>query len=85
MIRIELKESKVLTVPIFTSYLNCIPKCAGSLDRAKIRDALAQTKDFHGATGNIAFDEHGDPKNKEVIIMKLGKKDQVYFKTIKPD
>ena len=58
---------------------------AGSLDPAKIRDALDQTKGFQGATGNIAFDEHGDPQNKEVIIMKLGKKDQVYFKTIKPD
>jgi branched-chain amino acid transport system substrate-binding protein len=58
---------------------------AGSLDPAKIRDALDQTKGFQGATGNIAFDEHGDPQNKDVIIMKLGKKDQVYFKTIKPD
>lgn len=58
---------------------------AGSLDRPKIRDALAQTKSFQGATGKISFDDHGDPQNKEVIIMKLGKKDQMYFKTIKPD
>ena len=57
---------------------------AGSSDRAQIRDALAQTKGFQGATGNIVFDNHGDPQNKEVIIMKLGKKDQVYFKSIKP-
>jgi branched-chain amino acid transport system substrate-binding protein len=58
---------------------------AKSVERPKIRDALAQTKDFHGLTGNITFDEHGDTQNKEVIIMKLGKKDQMYFKTIKPD
>lgn len=55
-----------------------------SYDRSKIRDALAHTKNFQGATGNITFDEYGDPLNKEVIIMKLGKGDQQYFKTIKP-
>ena len=57
---------------------------ANSLDRTKIRDVLAQTKDFQGATGYITFDEYGDPRNKEVIIMKLGKKNQVYFRTIRP-
>ena len=56
-----------------------------SVERAKIREALAQTKDFNGLTGNITFDEHGDPQNKEVIIMKLGKYEQMYFKTINPD
>jgi branched-chain amino acid transport system substrate-binding protein len=55
---------------------------AKSFDSARIRDALAQTEDFQGTTGKITFDEHGDPRNKEVIIMKLRKKDEVYFKTI---
>ena len=57
---------------------------ADSLDRAKIRDALAQTKDFQGATGNITFDEYGDPQDKEVIILKLEKGRQIYYKAIKP-
>jgi len=57
---------------------------ADSLDRAKIRDALAETKGFEGVTGIITFDEHGDPLNKPVVVMKLGKKEQVYFKSIKP-
>jgi branched-chain amino acid transport system substrate-binding protein len=57
---------------------------ADSFDRTKIRDALAQTKGFPGATGNLTFDEHGDPRNKEVIILKLENGRQVYFKAIKP-
>ena len=58
---------------------------ANSLDVKRIRDALAETKGFQGATGTITFDENGDPLNKSVVIMKLGKTDQMYFKTIKPD
>ncbi|MBW2492334.1 MAG: ABC transporter substrate-binding protein [Deltaproteobacteria bacterium] len=57
---------------------------ANSLDKAKIRDALAQTTDFQGATGNITFDEYGDPLGKEVIILKLENGRRVYFKAIKP-
>ena len=57
---------------------------ANSLDAAKIRDALAETTGFQGATGSITFDEHGDPLNKPVVVMKLGKDAPMYFKTIKP-
>ena len=57
---------------------------SNSLDATKIRDALAQTKDFQGATGSITFDEYGDPQGKEVIILKLEKGRQVYYKAIKP-
>jgi branched-chain amino acid transport system substrate-binding protein len=57
---------------------------ANSLDAKKIRDALAETKGFQGATGTITFDEHGDPLNKPVVIMKLGKDAPVYFKSIQP-
>ncbi len=57
---------------------------ANSLDAAKIRDALAETKGFQGATGSITFDEQGDPLNKPVVIMKLGKDAPMYFKTIQP-
>ena len=56
----------------------------GTLDRDRIRDALAETKGFQGATGTITFDEHGDPLNKPVVIMKLGKDAPMYFKSIQP-
>lgn len=37
-------------------------KRAGTVtDHKKIRDALAQMKDFHGVCGKFAFDEHRDP------------------------
>jgi branched-chain amino acid transport system substrate-binding protein len=57
---------------------------ANSLDATKIRDALAETKGFQGATGTITFDEQGDPLNKPVVIMKLGKDAPIYFKTNQP-
>ncbi len=36
---------------------------AGSSDPAKYLPVLAATKDFHGVTGDITFDEKGDIKN----------------------
>jgi branched-chain amino acid transport system substrate-binding protein len=57
---------------------------AGTFDRAKIRDALAETKGFQGATGTITVDENGDPLNKSLVIIKLGKDAPEYFKTIQP-
>jgi hypothetical protein len=41
---------------------------AGSPDRAKIRDALATTKDFQAVTGVITINEHRDASKKAVII-----------------
>ena len=46
---------------------------AGSFDRKKVRNALAATQSYRGATGSITFDEHGDPIDKEVIIVKFEK------------
>ena len=57
---------------------------AGTFDRARIRQALSETKGFQGATGTITFDEHGDPLSKPVVIMRLGKDAPMYFKSIKP-
>ncbi len=57
---------------------------AQSLDRKKIRDALAVTKGFQGATGTITFDENGDPLNKDAVILKFDKGKVVFVKTIKP-
>ncbi len=57
---------------------------AGTLERSKIRDALAGTKEFRGATGIITFDENGDPRDKDVIIIKFEKGISKYVKTIRP-
>lgn len=37
-------------------------KSGSTTDRKKFRDALAQIKDFEGATGKFQFDDHRDPK-----------------------
>lgn len=39
----------------------------GGLNKARIRDALASTKDFHGVTGFISFNEYNDDP-REVIF-----------------
>lgn len=57
---------------------------AGTLDRKAIRDALAATKDFPGATGKITFDENGDPLRKGIIIIAFEDRKAVYKKTIIP-
>jgi len=57
---------------------------ANSFQRSKIRDALASTKDFPGATGMISFDDHGDPLGKEVIILKWEQGQPKYFSSIHP-
>jgi len=57
---------------------------AQSLDRKKIRDTLAATKNFQGATGTITFDENGDPVNKDAVILKFENGTSVFVKTIKP-
>lgn len=57
---------------------------ANSLDRSEIRKALSRTMAYKGATGSITFDANGDPRDKDVIIMVLGKKDHLYFKTMEP-
>lgn len=57
---------------------------AGSNNRKKIRDALAETSHFQGATGLITFDENGDPKGKGVIVIQHINGKRVYNKTIQP-
>lgn len=57
---------------------------AGSGDRKSIRDALAATSGFSGATGTITLDESGDPLNKEAVILKFENGSTVFWKTIKP-
>ncbi len=57
-------------------------KKAGTLDRKRIRDALARTIDFKGATGDISFDGQGDPIGKKVDIVKFENKKSVSVKSI---
>ncbi len=56
---------------------------AGTIDRKIIRDVLARTFDFKGATGNITFDGTGDPIGKQVVIMKFDNHTYYYIKTVK--
>ena len=41
---------------------------AGSTDAAKIRDALAATRDFEGVTGRISIDENRNASKSGVIL-----------------
>jgi branched-chain amino acid transport system substrate-binding protein len=76
--------SAPLAYDAFMLLANAIRR-AGTPDRTKIRDALANTREFQGATGLISFEGGGDPKNKEVVILKWEKGAPKYFKTIKPE
>jgi len=57
---------------------------AGCLERDKIRNAIAKTNNFQGATGTITFDQNGDPTNKEISIIKCEKGKFVFLKSVKP-
>jgi len=57
---------------------------AKSLDKDKIRDALAATRGFQGASGTITLDKNGDPVGKEMVILKYEQGKPVYLKTIVP-
>ena len=59
-------------------------KRAKSTDPQKIQRALAQTKNFAGITGNITFDENGDPIDKPAVILKFENGKPSYVKTINP-
>ncbi|HWA26896.1 MAG TPA: ABC transporter substrate-binding protein [Lacunisphaera sp.] len=49
-------------------------KRAGTTDGPKLRDALADTRDFAGATGRITFDANRNPtKSAVVLVVKNGK------------
>ncbi|MBC8140954.1 MAG: ABC transporter substrate-binding protein [Armatimonadetes bacterium] len=58
-------------------------KTAGSADRAKIKDALAQTKDFPGVTGNITIDPNRNA-SKPAVVLQIQGNDFAYKKTINP-
>jgi len=57
---------------------------AKSLAPREIRKALAETRDFQGATGAISFDAHRNPANKSAVILRFGESATHYVKTIHP-
>jgi branched-chain amino acid transport system substrate-binding protein len=56
---------------------------AGSTDGTKIRDALAATKDYPGASGSITIDENRNAK-KSIVILKIQDGKFNYVATVKP-
>jgi branched-chain amino acid transport system substrate-binding protein len=55
-----------------------------SLDRSLVRNALAMTEGYPGATGNLTFDAQGDPLKKGASILKFEKGRWVFFKAFEP-
>ena len=56
---------------------------AGSIDRKRIRDAIANTRFFEGVTGTISFNDRGDPV-KSAVFMEIKNGNAGYLKTLKP-
>ena len=57
---------------------------AGSADRLQIRDALAATQGFPGTAGPITMDKNGNPKDKEITIVKFVNGKSQYITSIRP-
>jgi branched-chain amino acid transport system substrate-binding protein len=57
---------------------------AGSTDGGKIKDALAATKDFPGASGTTTIDKDHNAK-KSVVILKIDNGQFKYAGTVKPE
>ena len=58
-------------------------KRAGETDRAKIREALATTKDFPGVTGTISIDENRNAV-KPAVVLKVEGNEGKYVSTVNP-
>jgi branched-chain amino acid transport system substrate-binding protein len=56
---------------------------SGSTEPAKVRDALATTKDFQGVTGKITIDENRNA-NKSVVVLTIKENGFHYVETIAP-
>ena len=58
-------------------------KRAGTTDGAKVRDALAATKGFHGVTGDITIDENRNA-SKSAVILTIKNGQFHYVQTVQP-
>ncbi|MDM8524926.1 ABC transporter substrate-binding protein [Desulfococcaceae bacterium HSG8] len=56
---------------------------ANSSEPDHIRDALAETKNFHGVTGKITMNKNGDPV-KPAVILKFDKGTVIYVRSVEP-
>jgi branched-chain amino acid transport system substrate-binding protein len=57
---------------------------AKSINKVKIRNALANTRKFMGATGKISFNAYGDPIKKGASILKFEDGHWRFFKAFEP-
>jgi len=62
---------------------NAINRCQ-CLKRSKIKESLQKIESFRGATGVISFDDHGNPKEKEVIIIQFEDDEPVFKEAVWP-
>jgi len=49
-------------------------------ERSEIRDLVAQTKDYRGVSGEITFDENGDPAGKKYIKLQVQDGEWIFYK-----
>ena len=56
---------------------------AKSLDRKKVRDALASIQEFEGVTGKMKFTGTGDP-TKSAVILQIKDGKFAYHATVQP-
>lgn len=56
-----------------------------STERTQVRDVLAQTHNFNGVTGQISFDNDGNPIGKQAIILQLSPLAPKFVTRILPD
>ncbi len=56
---------------------------AGSLERQKVRDALASIQEYEGVTGKMQFQGTGDPV-KSAVILQIKDGQFKYFSTVQP-
>ena len=57
---------------------------AKSIDKVKIRNALANTRQFKGATGKFSFNAYGDPIKKGASMLKFEDGQWRFFKAFEP-
>jgi len=58
-------------------------KAAGTTEGAKLRDAIAATKDYDGVTGKITLDEHRNAQ-KPAVILTIGNGGYKFVETVAP-
>jgi branched-chain amino acid transport system substrate-binding protein len=57
---------------------------AGTTTKRRLRDAIAATRGYRGASGTITFDETGDPINKEAVILTFANGGIQFLKSQRP-